>query len=240
MNPVVLIATHQRLEITRKNIESLLRQSVVPKVVLCCTDPKEAKFFKDTFPSIQVLSGVSNNPLGRKWQSGVDQCLNADPLIITGSDDILGPGFIKKACQLVEEGNHFVGLQRFWQHHRGTAYFCEYLAHQPIGGGRIYSGAMLKAIKHKLFDPTKERHLDDFGWNKVRTSGLKCKWVRNTEAEGLHIHAIKGDWICKNPFNPNHKNIKVLRTEPSYNVLPDLFPHPALKANDDLAIYPPN
>lgn len=237
MNPTVLIATHARIDITSKNIQSLLRQSVKPKIVLVTTKDQEVLYYREMFKQIQVAK-YENSPLGAKWQSGVSHCIDANPLIVTGSDDILGQGFVERACQLIKEGNHFVGLQRFWQHNKGTAYFCEYLAHQPIGGGRIFSNEMLQNIRYKVFDPSKDRHLDDLGWNKVRTSGLKCKWVRNVEEERLHIHAVKGDWICKNPFNPEHKNIKVLRTESSYKVLPEIF-KTHLGPDDDLGNFKP-
>ena len=172
-----------------------------------------------------------NKPLGAKWQYPISFCTDSqwfqewelNPLIICGSDDILGDGFIKRACELVEQGNHFIGLQRFWQHHKGRAYLCDYLPHMPIGGARVYSGEMLKKINYSVFDPNADRHLDEWGWNKARTSLLKVKWVRDTEKEGLEVHAIKGDWPVMNPFTVKHKNLKLLRNEPSEKVLPSFF-----------------
>ncbi len=221
MNPIVLIASHERIDITTRNIESLLRQSIKPQIVISLSDNNEHEYFSDTFGTLINIIRTENNPLGKKWQDGVTEfCTYANPLIITGSDDILGDGFIKRACELVEQGNHFIGLQRFWQHHKGRAYLCDYLPHQPIGGGRIYSGEMLKKINYQVFDPTKDKHLDDLGFANVKLSGLKVKWIRDTEKEGLEVHAIKGDWPVMNPFTVKHKNLKLLRNEPSEKVLP--------------------
>jgi hypothetical protein len=93
----------------------------------------------------------------------------------------------------------------------------------PLGGARCYSGEMLKAIDYKVFDPTLNKHLDEYGWNNARNSGLKCLVLDNPENEGLSLHAIKGDWPVLNPFTLNHKNIRLLRSEPSKRILPEFF-----------------
>ena len=228
MNPTVLIATHERLEITSKNIESLLKQSVKPQIVLVVTDLDEIKYYQNKFEGIQIINEF-NNPLGDKWQTGVDfsRSINPDPLIILGSDDILGDGYIEKVCELIAKGNDFVGIRRWWQHHEGKAYHCDYLAKHsfPLGGGRCYSGKMLKRIDYKLFERQRNRHLDDYGWDNARNSGLKCLVIDNPEQYGLSIHAIKGDWPVMNPFTISHKNIRLLRSQKSIEVLPSFYGH---------------
>lgn len=225
MNPIVLIATHRRLPITTQNIESLLAQSIVPKIIVVVTDGVEKEYFRNRYPLTVTTLSCQNDPLGMKWQTGVSYAMGMkpNPLILTGSDDILGAGFIEKDCELVDQGAHFIGLQRWWIHNEGRAYLCDYLPHQPLGGGRAYSLEMLKMLEWKLFDISARKHLDDFVWPKVRLSNLKVKWVRNVEAENLLIHAIKGDWKTMNPFNIRHSNIKVLRSDTSERILPELF-----------------
>lgn len=227
MNPVVLIATHARIEITSKNIETLLRQSVKPKIVLVITDRHEYEKYKSMDYQNIFIEFENNKPLGNKWQAGVHQArqMNANPLIITGSDDILGDGFIENACRLVKEGNHFIGIRRWWQHKDGRAFYCQYRAanSQPIGGARCYSAEMVEAINYQVFDPTKDKHLDDLGWLNARKSGLKCLVLEEPEKEGLSIHAIKGNWPVMNNFTLNHPNLKVLRHDKSENVLPSFF-----------------
>lgn len=223
MTPTVLIASHARLEITKRNIESILRQSA--QVVLVVTDEFERDCYKRHFSgkAIEVIN-YPNKPLGAKWQRGIEYVthMKAGPLIITGSDDVLGDDFIKNACRLVEQGNHFIGLRRWWQHKEGRGYYCDYLAKngQPIGGGRVYSDEMLRAINYQVFDITADKHLDDLGWNNARKTKLKCLILDEPEREGLSIHAIKGDWHVMNPFTIRHPNLKLLRIEQSIKVLP--------------------
>lgn len=224
MNPVVLIATHKRLEITSFNIESLQRQSLVPKIVLVVSEDEEFTYFRNKFPDVHTILRP-NKPLGLKWDQGVQyiRSLKANPLIILGSDDILGENFIQNCTELTLQGNHFICLQRWFIHHKGTAYLCDYMANLPLGGGRCYSEELLKKLNYSLFDPGKDRHLDDHAWTKIRTSGLKVKWVRNVLTEGLEIHAIKGDWEMMNKFDLSHKNIKVASTHKGPDVLPDYY-----------------
>ncbi len=212
MNPIVLIATDSRVYITQRNIESLKAQSVVPTVSVVVSQTLEDVYFQYYADRVAMHP---NKPLGKKWQFGVETlCRDASPLIITGSDDILAPTFIERACQLVNQGFDFIGLQQFWQHHNGKAYLCNYTAKQPIGGGRVYSARAIELLGFKLFEP-KDKHLDDYAWHRIQSTKLKVKIVKDIEAEGLGIHAIKGDWPMMNKFTIQHKNITLVRSKDS-------------------------
>ena len=202
MNPVVLIATHQRLQVTSKNIESLMMQSVQPKIVLVVSDPTEWKFYERKYPEV-LLCLAPNNPLGKKWQYGVDiaKTLNPNPLIICGSDDILGVDFIENACSLIKSGIDFIGLSRWHVYHNKMLYTYDYNASLPLGGGRCYSAKALEEIRYKVFDSTKDKHLDDNGWKRINSTTLPRKIVRDVKNEGLDIVSIKGSWPMLNPFN---------------------------------------
>ena len=213
-----------KLGITSRNIESLLGQSLKPMICLMVDSEQEFWYYQKKYKMDDVhVSREPNNPLGAKWQSGVRMYWDANPLIITGSDDILGDGFIENACRLVEQGNHFIGLRRWWQHKDGKAYHCQYLAKNnfPLGGGRVYSAEMLKAMNYQVFDPTKDKHLDDLGFYNAKKTGLKMLILDNPEKEGLSIHAIKGDWEVMNPFTIKHPNIRLIATDKSERVLPN-------------------
>src|SRR5690349_9966735 len=118
MKPTVLICTHRRIEITDFNIESLLKQTVAPKIVLVVSDMDEYHFFSAKYPQVFTCR-YPNMPLGGKWDYGVQiaRTLGADPLIILGSDDILGENFIENCTKLADDGHHFIGLQRWFIHH---------------------------------------------------------------------------------------------------------------------------
>lgn len=215
MNPTVLIATHNRIDITSKCIESLMMQSAQPKIVLVVSDQGEWQYYSKKYPEV-VLGAAPNNPLGQKWQFGVDIAKHhiPDPLIICGSDDILGIDFIENACAIIKSGVDFIGLSRWHVHHNGILYTYNYNASIPLGGGRCYSGKALQELNYKLFDTSKEKHLDDHGWKMVNSSTMPRRIVREVNEEGLNVVSIKGKWTMMNPFNKfkGHKNVELIYT----------------------------
>lgn len=200
MNPVVMICTYARLEITTANIRGLLAQSIVPKIVLIVSGQEETNYYRALFPEI-IVEPTLNSPLGMKFQYGVmvAKRLQPNPLIITGSDDVLGKDFVKKACELVEAGNHFVGLKQWFILHKETLYLYDYRASIPLGT-RVYSIGMLEAIRWKVFDASRERLLDDQGFHLARKTTLKMHIVTDALKEGLHVISVKGSWPMLNPY----------------------------------------
>lgn len=215
LNPYVLIATHQRMSITRDNIKAVLSCGV--NVILVVSDLDEFRVFKQLFPDISIIQ-QPNSPLGLKWQSGIEaaRALKADPLIINGSDDILCPEYFIQIGHLMKEGFHFVGLQSWYVYDMKIVYKLSYLAKLPLGGGRAYSYEMLKKINFSVFDPSRDRQLDDLGYGNVLNSGLKYKILN----EPL-ILSVKGSWSM---MNPTHKlfgsaNVKKLSTHRPEDIL---------------------
>ncbi len=215
MNPIVLIATHQRIGITSKCIDSLMMQSIQPKIVLAVSDHSELKYYRKQYPEV-IIAECSNHPLGQKWQHGVDVAKHhiPDPLIICGSDDILGIDFIENACTLIKSGIDFIGLSRWHVYSDEILYTYDYNASIPLGGGRCYSAKALQEINYKIFDTGIDKHLDDHGWKKINSSTMSRKIIRDVREEGLHIVSIKGDWPMMNPFNKfvGHRNVTLVAT----------------------------
>jgi hypothetical protein len=196
VNPWVLIATHKRLSITKKNIECLLKSDVY--VILVVTDPDEERLFRQLFPLGVTIIQTANYPLGNKWQAGVEvarRC-KADPLIINGSDDILSPKFFSRVSELLAEGYHFIGLKSWYVYDLKSVYLFDYMAPLPLGGGRAYSKELLEKMNYEVFDTRKEKHLDDLGWHKAFNSEMKQVILK----EPL-ILSVKGDWPVMNPLN---------------------------------------
>lgn len=226
-NPVVLLCSHRRQEITRINIKSLLEQSVKPKVVLMLSDWSEADLFRNLFAEITV-EVVANDPLGRKWQMGVNVArkLSPNPLIITGSDDVLGPDFIKNGLKLLDLGYQFIGLRKWicFDPKTKKGYIFEYKAPNfPLGGGRIYSEELLIKMRYNLFDLKISKHLDDKGWETAKLS----RYIVTNEIEkfGLYITAIKGDWPMLNPLDKHFtsrtvKHVSTWNTNQLQNIVP--------------------
>lgn len=211
--PVIVIATHNRTEITKSLLESLKNTHNNLQVVLVYTKSIERKYYESLNHTFLHLVNSPNNPLGNKWQAGVRQArvLNPDCLIILGSDDRINDEFIANAYRLLDKGYHFIGLRRYSIIHRHKKYLIDYKPIMPLGGGRVYSRQMMEAIDWHLF-LAKERHLDDYGWLQVVKSGLKAICITDTEKYGMEITAIKGAWPMLNPFNPNHPNLRIIKT----------------------------
>lgn len=191
MNPVVVIATHQRKEITSINIESIAKQTLAAKVVIVVSDNSERDYYKKYDVEIVVAHNI---PLGNKWQTGVNKAMHigANPVIITGSDDLLDKRFVERSCIWMDRGFHFVGLKGWYVYNQKKLYEFKYVAPLPLGGGRAYSSEFLKQSGN-IFEVSKNRHMDDHGWNKVKFSNVK-RIVFNDPL----ILSIKGDWPMMN------------------------------------------
>jgi hypothetical protein len=218
VNPIVLMCTHNRIKITSYNLVSLLSQSVKPKVILVVSTIQERIHYQKFFPELIVLVH-GNVPLGAKWQYGAQHAysLQADPLIILGSDDILGPKYIEICTELTDKKHDFVGLYRWYIHYKGKAFLCKYLAKMPLGGGRAYSYRLLDSLGGRLFNPKLNRHLDDHAIIKCKELFIPC----HTDSR-LVVHAIKGEWPVMNAFNLTHPNIQVISEHKTSDFFPDL------------------
>lgn len=196
--PVVVIATHGRKEITTLNIKTLKDQSIIPQIVVVCSDQDEFRYYKEL--GVTVLL-EPNRPLGRKWQIGVNIAYNmgANPLIIVGSDDLLSKGYIKRALEKLKEGFHFVGCTAWYSYDvkSMTTYQSIYTNLNkdfPIGSGKVYSRLILDACRAKIFDVNAEKKLDDLGHkNSVKFNQFL---IRTPE-----ILAVKGRWTTLNPVD---------------------------------------
>lgn len=194
----VIIPTHERKEITTTNMVLASRYGF--EVVIVVSNRDELLYYSE-FTWLHVIM-APNNPLGAKFQAGLDYCKNFDPdcIIPLGSDDLLSINF----KWYTEHGKNFTGFKQWYVWSNQTLYNLEYLAEQPLGGGRIFPKVLLKILDYKLFDTTKNRLLDDYAWNKI-----KDKYGQRIINEP-HILAVKGNWEVINKFDPNHRNVKVL------------------------------
>jgi hypothetical protein len=210
-NPVVVIATHQRKEITTKNIELLKQQSFVPRIVIVCSLHTEFEYYKTLGVSV-ILE--ANNPLGRKWQCGVHVAhnMNANPLIILGSDDILKKDFIKNALLKLNQGYEFIGYSAWYTYNKKHLYKSTYVNRNegnPIGSGKVYSKEILSRIRYKVFDTGADRRLDDQG-----TRLIKNEWAKTIVLTDPDILAVKGNWGEMNTLDaylksPNIRNERI-------------------------------
>lgn len=154
-----------------------------------------------------------NQPLGAKWQHAVDQARALDPdlLIITGSDDVLvvDEAILQQQMSTVE----MLGLRGWYVYENGIHYRCVYAPHimMPIGGGRVYTKALLNRMRWRLFNPTLNRHLDEQGYHNALRAGGNIAQVEFHEA--LTVVAIKGPWQQMNPLAKYQRSRNVIVTQ---------------------------
>ncbi len=203
MNPVILIAVYGRMRLVEINLRLLSEQNC-QIVCVASLDEDFKALRKMAIPNLQIIP-APNNPLGAKWQSGVDQCriLDADPLIILGSDDFLDQTFIKNACR-ISKYMDFVCFDRFFIHspNDGKNYSLRYKNKFPLGSGRVYSKKYLNEKHWIMFDSERNRLLDDFAWDNTKF-GDKILF----NPEGMNLLAVKGQWEVLNPLD------KILQSE---------------------------
>jgi hypothetical protein len=210
MRTVCVIATHQRhaaLNIVLAHLPADWQ------VVVVVTDEADAQAMEPR-DGLHVVRHP-NEPLGAKWQHGVEKArtLNPDLLVITGSDDVLltstpGLASLMTDCDML-------GLRGFYAYNGRQHWFFSYKSHvpMPIGGGRVYTRAILDRMRWRLFDTEKNKHLDEYGYANVVRHGGAVKQLLDDAA--FRLVALKGEWPQKNPLakylRGKNLNVKPLR-----------------------------
>lgn len=212
--PVVVIASHQRQQITETVINKVLKSHNSVRIVLVVSLIDEFNHFKSLNYDRLALAIFPNKPLGNKWQQAVNiaKKIGADPVIILGSDDELNTEFIDNSLKLLDQGYHFITFRRYKILHKGILYTYDYKPEMGLGSGRVYTAEILNTFKWHLFESSKNKHLDDLGYKQVIQSNKKFLVVENDDY-GLIITSIKGDWVMLNPFEPDNANIKLIHKE---------------------------
>lgn len=144
-----------------------------------------------------------NEPLGAKWQRTIDEARKLDPdyLVITGSDDVL-LGDTNSLTETMRGMDLLVFTA--WTIFDGSKHWkAKYNAlrspHKPpIGGGRVYSRALLDRMRWQLFDTVKRIHMDDYGWQNALRCGANI--IKGDAHEGIDIISMKGPWQQLNSF----------------------------------------
>lgn len=185
-----------RLQAVELNVRMLIGQGA--EVVVVASSGNDYRHLKKLNINGLHLHKHPNQPLGRKWQYGVQKAIEigANPLIIVGSDDFLSEKFIEKACELTDEFD-FIFFNRWMIYEPGTgkSYSLKYKIFFPLGSGRVYSEKFLQ--RHpRLFDTRLSIRLDDFAFNNLRADDTLL-----LNPDDMHLLAVKGDWETMNPLD---------------------------------------
>lgn len=198
---VIVMAVWGRLPLVKVNLELLASQACE---VVCVTSlQQDSDFIRALRLPYVHLTYEMNNPLGKKWQSGVEYARNlgAERVIILGSDDYLSTGFVAKAEALSRQ-HDFVYFDKWYIYDAKKCqsfaldYQMERYKKPPLGSGRVYSKRLLDRHSWQIFDTGRNNHLDNFIWDNHTTEDRKLM-----NPEGMAILAVKGHWETMNPVD---------------------------------------
>ena len=234
MKPVILIATHNRPHITASNIRCLYNQyKSMPTVVVVYTNHEDFDFLRTKFLNLHLVQSP-NNPLGSKWQVGVDYCraIGADPLIILGSDDFLSRNALHNALHMMKY-HDFVGF-RAWSMYdtiKKQHYLLNYNRNVvyktfTLGAGRFYSASLLSRFNWQLFDRKLDRNLDNMGHRNVLQFASSPAYIEHFAPDYPWVISFKGHWPCLNDLNNiiNSQSIDVNHHPEKAKIIESLYP----------------
>jgi hypothetical protein len=192
-------------------------------VCLVGSSDEDGRFLeKLTAQNTQVVGFLTDNsPVGRKWQyavNGARYLIDFELLAIAGSDDIIPVGTLMgvidrhRLCMsdesiapyatslygtmewliLSESNRDIISPQLVKCNYRlGSAIM-------PLGAGRFYSRQIIDYFNGDIFDVSKNRHLDDKGFYKVRDGGFGVEYFNVMQGA---ILSVKGNWAQMNSFD---------------------------------------
>lgn len=148
-------------------------------IALVSDEENKRMAMKNAFKTIVT----QNNPLGLKWQTGVEalRSLDFDYLLIVGSDDITSHKAIRLYERMVEEGGHeYIGFEdaiamdfrtKRFRHFKG---YTNHRLGESIGANRLVSKKLLEKIDYRVFPTDRHKYMDG-----VLTKNLKKIGVEN-------------------------------------------------------------
>lgn len=199
---VAVMASDGRLPLVTENIRRL--QAMGCDVVCVVTHVND---YAAVSKLTKYVYTFPNRPLGAKWQHGIDMAKGLDPnlVLIAGSDDFHAPHFLENAKKILQRGYDFVGISEWYMHDvdKGAYYKAGYVNHPefPVGSGRLYTRHALNAISWQAFDSEANRRLDDRGYLWLQRKNARIYVSNDTDADGLQVMAVKGDWEQLNPID---------------------------------------
>ena len=149
-----------------------------------------------------------NDPLGRKWQAGVDQArmMEPDALLILGSDTWLSNRWVETISKYLDEFD-LVGKNQWHVCHPMPGLEIEIIqrgyykggsVNHPVGGGRMVSRRILDKVDWQIYDTDQSRGLDTYCIQKLWANDGRSLVVNHES--GVKILGIKGPWGQLNGF----------------------------------------
>lgn len=126
-----------------------------------------------------------NQPLGRKWNTGLQSFTDVDAVMIVGSDDFIPLSYVETAIERIKKGADVVQGKGLYIHQDGKLHWCYPGA---PGAGRVISRRILERADWRLWEDGMERFLD----SSAQTVLQKCR-ARRIRLENAPILDVKTD-----------------------------------------------
>jgi len=221
---VCLIGVWGRLDLVKINIDLLKRQTKKCKILLIVSCPKDKKFAIDN--GVEWVY-TENQPLGRKWQVGLDACKKYNPnaILINGSDDLLSLNWVEKCYHYIVNQHYDIVGKSNW-------YILDLVDKKPyrfkyrnsrilLGAGRMISRSILDELNWSLFPLHKSKGLDTY-CNTILNQHNATRLVLNTN--DIFVVSLKGKYDTLNSMSKilevnkkiqsiviNNKHVELLR-----------------------------
>lgn len=205
---ICLIAIYNRHQIVKLNVELLKKQTIPIKIILIVSTIKDKKLAECL--NVDYIF-ANNQPLGLKWQQGLEYCKKYNPqaIIINGSDDLLTANYCESIYKYILDGYDQVGLNNWYIYDTANkkTFLSSYVdKNLMIGCGRIVSRKILDKIRWSYFPINKSTGLDGYSLKQVKDCGGKIKILN---ASSFYPISVKGPWEQINPINNYLKNKKL-------------------------------
>ena len=151
-------------------------------VAIVSDEPNKVLANKHAFKVLEY----DNNPLGKKWQLGVDYLkeIDFDWLLIVGSDDLVSQHLINKYKDIAQrKGTKYIGLidaVAMDNTSKKFRIFNGYTNHrkgESIGAGRLVHKDLLEMIDYDVF-PNQHKYMDRHLTSKLLAKGIKNTLIR--------------------------------------------------------------
>lgn len=205
----VVISMHERNWIVEKNVDILNQSNLDLCIVIICSLTEDYVFCKkltNKYNNVYYYK-TENNFIGCKWQCGFlyAKLLNPNYVIITGSDDLLLPTFIKTLYnETLENDCDLCGVRNWsiYNEENDTLYDCNYTSkfgnnELLLGAGRIYSAKLLNRFNWNVHEHLRDKCLDDLGFymSKIHDGKIKTLYI------DYGLISYKGNWDTMNSFD---------------------------------------
>ena len=181
---------------------------------------------RDLIPEWATFVRFKNMPLSDKWNVGLQNCKDADYVIILGSDDIIDISLLKEMIKRMKKGIDFIYLTDFYLYDirsRSGMYWGGYVSERKGEGGgvgRCISKRVLQILDYQLWPNGLPKGLDAGMMDRLYYLKHTKEAISLKETDSFGID-LKGEdnltkfWLWKNaqPIRIKRELFKGLKDE---------------------------